>query len=56
MNQLPTLFGGEAWSFSWLNNRKAYEFNRHEVPTLTIVVILAVMAFIPSSRLCAAAG
>ena len=46
VNQLPTLFGGEAWSFSWLNNRKAYEFNWHEVPTLTIVVILAVMAFI----------
>ena len=46
VNQLPTLFGGEAWSFSWLNNRKAYAFNWHEVPTLTTVLILALFAFI----------
>ena len=27
VNQLPTLFGADAWSFSWLNNRQAYRFN-----------------------------
>lgn len=46
VNQLPTLFGRDAWSFSWLNNRKAYEFNWHEVPTLTLVLILGLFAFV----------
>lgn len=46
VNQLPTLLGGDAWTFSWLNNRKAYQFNWHEVPTLTLALILALLAFV----------
>jgi len=46
VNQLPTLFGADAWSFSWLNNRQAYRFNWHEVPTLTLVLILGLFAFL----------
>lgn len=46
VNQLPTLVGGDAWTFSWLNNRKAYQFNWHEVPTLTLALILALLAFV----------
>jgi len=46
INQLPTLFGADAWTFSWLNNRQAYTFNWHEVPTLTLVLILALFAFV----------
>ena len=46
INQLPTLFGADAWTFPWLNNRQAYQFNWHEVPTLTLVLILGLFAFV----------
>lgn len=46
INQLPTLFGGDAWRFSWLNNRRAYQFNWHEVPPLVLVLVLGLLALL----------
>ncbi|MBN2303033.1 MAG: sugar ABC transporter permease [Anaerolineae bacterium] len=45
INVLPELFGGDAWSYSWLNNRKAYEFNWHEVPVTTLLLIIFLLLF-----------
>lgn len=46
INVLPELFGGKALSYSWLNNRQPYEFNWHEVPSLTLMIIIGVLLFI----------
>jgi hypothetical protein len=46
INVLPELFGGKALSYSWLNSRKPYEFNWHEVPLVTLVLIIGVLLFV----------
>lgn len=46
INALPKILGGEAWGFAWLNNRKAYEFNWHEVPHTTLFLIIFLLLFV----------
>jgi glucose/mannose transport system permease protein len=48
INVLPTIVGADAFEFRWLNNRQAYTFNWHEVPVLTIVIILGVFGLLLS--------
>jgi glucose/mannose transport system permease protein len=46
INVLPEIFGGKALDYSWLNNRQAYEFNWHEVPLTTLLLIIGVLLFV----------
>ncbi len=46
INVLPEIFGADALGYRWLNYRRDYAFNWHEVPTLTLVIILGLFALI----------
>jgi len=46
INILPEIFGTKAWEFRWLNNRDSYTFNWHEVPLLTLFLIVAILLYI----------
>lgn len=46
VNLLPTALGADAWDYRWLNNRQPYQFNWHEVPTTTTVLIIAILLFV----------
>jgi glucose/mannose transport system permease protein len=46
INLLPKLVGAKAWTNPWLNTREKYTFNWHEVPTLTLVIVIGVTLWI----------
>lgn len=45
INVLPKVVGADAWEFRWLNNRGQYQFNWHEVPLTTTILVVAVLLF-----------
>lgn len=46
INALPTVFGGKAFTFRWLNNRQVFTFNWHEVPWLiTLLIVVGLLAY-----------
>lgn len=46
VNLLPKVFGADSLGYRWTNYRRDYVFNWHEVPTLTLVLILGVLALV----------
>lgn len=44
INMLPKLFGADPWSASWLNDRSKYEFNWHDIPTLSLILVIGLTA------------
>lgn len=46
INKLPEAVGAKAWGFHWLNNRKAYTFNWHEMPLTVIGLILLIFVLV----------
>ena len=46
INSLPTVFGLDAWDYPWLNNRKIFTFNWHEVSLPVLILIIAASLFL----------
>lgn len=44
INMLPKIFGADPWSASWLNNRSKYQFNWHDIPTLSLILVIGLTA------------
>ena len=44
INVLPTAFGLDAWNYAWLNDRRAFTFNWHEVPLGVLIAVIALTA------------
>lgn len=46
INALPTLIGLDKLDYPWLNSRQPYTFNWHEVPVLTLVLVIGLLLLI----------
>lgn len=46
INMLPKLIGLDPLDYAWLNDRKPYTFNWHEMSTLTLIVVIGVLLFV----------
>ncbi len=46
INALPTLIGLDMLDYAWLNNRKPYTFNWHDMPTLTLILVVGLLVLI----------
>ncbi len=45
-NVLPTIIGADKLNYAWLNNRKPYTFNWHEVPTLSLILVIGILSLL----------
>ncbi|MBN1563898.1 MAG: sugar ABC transporter permease [Anaerolineae bacterium] len=41
---LPNIVGADSWTTSWLNDRSKYEFNWHDIPTLSLMLVIGLTA------------
>lgn len=46
INALPTMVGLDALDYAWLNDRKPYAFNWHELPILTSVLVIGLLVYV----------
>lgn len=46
INRIPELFGADALTTSWLNDRSRFEFNWHDVSAITLIIVIGLSALL----------